>query len=190
MQYSFPRRKNTNYPHSFRSSYKSKFFVLPIILFSVAYTIPKFFEFRLSTVPNPYSSTGLPTANKNDSTLTVTEDGDLDLDDDLDLTPSTMTILVVTPFRKSKLYIRIYLVWLNLFTQILLPFLVLVVMNYKIYNTIKKSEANLRNHLRVISTHHSAQNQNGEVKNHQTQREGDGERNQSPPSLGGRVTSE
>ena len=98
-----------------------------------------------------------------------------------------MTILVVTPFRKSKLYIRIYLVWLNLFTQILLPFLVLVVMNYKIYNTIKKSEANLRNHLRVISTHHSStQNQNGEVKHQGAQL---GERNHSPLSQAGRQTS-
>ena len=30
-----------------RSSYKSKFFLLPVMAFSVLYTLPKFFELRL-----------------------------------------------------------------------------------------------------------------------------------------------
>ena len=34
-----------------RSSYKSKFFLLPVIAFSFLYTLPKFFELRLCRVP-------------------------------------------------------------------------------------------------------------------------------------------
>ena len=34
-----------------RSSYKSKFFLLPVIAFSFLYTLPKFFELRLKKVP-------------------------------------------------------------------------------------------------------------------------------------------
>ena len=33
-----------------RSSYNSKFFLLPVMAFSVLYTLPKFFELRLKTL--------------------------------------------------------------------------------------------------------------------------------------------
>ena len=52
-----------------RSSYKSKFFLLPVIAFSFLYTLPKFFELRLIKVP-------VGNATSNETALTF--DGDLE----------------------------------------------------------------------------------------------------------------
>ena len=39
--------------------------------------------------------------------------------------------LVPTELRKDKLYVRIYLIWTNLIMQIVLPFVILISLNYK-----------------------------------------------------------
>ncbi len=52
--------------------------------------------------------------------------------------------------RKSKTYIRGYLIWTNLLVQIGLPFVTLLVLNYQIYTTIRESEKNLRRNLRCV----------------------------------------
>ena len=48
-----------------------------------------------------------------------------------------------TDLRKNKLYVMVYLVFLNFIVQILVPFTTLIVVNYRTYLTIKESEQNL-----------------------------------------------
>lgn len=43
----------------------------------------------------------------------------------------------------SSLYIRVYILWMNLLVQLVLPFVVLLVLNYKTYEKIVEFERNL-----------------------------------------------
>jgi hypothetical protein len=54
----------------------------------------------------------------------------------------TLTDLRPTWLRKNPYYIRIYILWMNLFFHILCPFVVLVLMNFRIYMRIKDFEVN------------------------------------------------
>ena len=46
--------------------------------------------------------------------------------------------------RKNSIYIRVYILWMNLFVQIIIPFLLLIVLNYRTYNKIKGFEKRSR----------------------------------------------
>lgn len=142
----------------FRSGYKSKAFIIPILIFSVGYTIPKFFELRLEDVPlngSPSNGTQMDLTELNGTSI-VEEANEVALE--------YKTLLVPTSLRRNKIYIRVYLIWINLFAQIIIPFVLLVTLNYKIYSTIKKSESNLRNHLRVTANSTQESNTNDSNK--------------------------
>ena len=58
-------------------------------------------------------------------------------------TSVTPPLFQPTELRKNKLYVMVYLVFLNFIVQILVPFTTLIVVNYRTYLTIKESEQNL-----------------------------------------------
>ncbi len=92
--------------------YSTRTFVIPVVLFTVCYNVPKFFELTAEKVHNSC-------ANGN-STLIWT--------------------YKLTKMRSNPNYIRIYILWMNLFIQILGPFVILTILNLKVYNRIKKFE--------------------------------------------------
>ena len=53
----------------------------------------------------------------------------------------SFTDLKPTWLRTNPYYVRIYILWMNLFFHIVCPFLVLILMNFKIYQRIKDFEA-------------------------------------------------
>ena len=53
------------------------------------------------------------------------------------------------PQRKNKTYIRVYLICSNFIVQILIPFITLVLLNFKTYQTIKESEKKLATKFQV-----------------------------------------
>ena len=79
-----------------RGTYNSLLFLLPVILWSVLYTTPKFFELRHAYEP----------INNNSSSNNTFEDIEYRLK------------IVPTEMRKNKHYIRGYLIWANLFMQV------------------------------------------------------------------------
>ena len=52
--------------------------------------------------------------------------------------------IVPTPMRTNPIYIRVYILWMNLFVQILIPFLILIILNTFIYKKIKGFEKRSR----------------------------------------------
>jgi len=46
----------------------------------------------------------------------------------------------LTKMRSNPNYIRIYILWMNLFIQILVPFVILTILNLRVYRTIKEFE--------------------------------------------------
>ena len=61
----------------------------------------------------------------------------------------TMIVLRPTELRIDEWYIRIYILWMNLLTQIIGPFILLIVLNVRTYNKIKDFERTLNDTLRI-----------------------------------------
>ena len=60
----------------------------------------------------------------------------------------TRVTLQPTELRKNKIYVRVYLICMNFIVQLLIPFTVLIMLNYLTYRTIKVSEKNLLQNFR------------------------------------------
>ena len=66
--------------------------------------------------------------------------------------------ILPTPMRLNPTYVRVYILWMNLFVQIVIPFLVLIILNSFIYRKIKAFEKrsrdgnSARTHLKVCFT--------------------------------------
>ena len=58
-------------------------------------------------------------------------------------------MLEPTQLRLNRLYIRIYILWMNLFVMILGPFPVLIILNIRVYKRIIEFEQTLNDTLRV-----------------------------------------
>ena len=110
----------------YRSSYKSANYILPVVVFSFVYTIPKFFELKLvNQDDDPVAFRALMNSSgRNNGSF-----------------PDSL--VVPTELRQNKLYFILYLICSNFVVQILIPFVTLVVLNYKTYRCIKDSERNL-----------------------------------------------
>ena len=71
--------------------------------------------------------------------------------------------VVPTQMRINSIYVRVYILWMNLFVQVVIPFMVLIILNIIIYIKIKEFEKrsrskspNSQNQLRVsFACHHS-----------------------------------
>ena len=94
---------------SFRSGYKSRVFLVPVCLFALLYNLPKFFELRLERVSAAAEVEGNATAAAANATAAPQEEDD---EDNYELS------LRATELRKNKLYVRVYLIWMNLFIQV------------------------------------------------------------------------
>ena len=53
-------------------------------------------------------------------------------------------VILPTPMRVNPIYVRVYILWMNLFVQIVIPFLVLIILNSFIYKKIKAFEIRTR----------------------------------------------
>ena len=92
-----------------------------MVAFAFLYTVPKFFELRVSwEVPNG----------------TEFQSG------------AGEYRLKPTDLRKDKIYIRVYLICMNFIVQILVPFVILIILNLLTYITIRDSEKNLGENIR------------------------------------------
>ena len=58
-----------------------------------------------------------------------------------------------TDMRKNSLYIRVYILWMNLFVQIVIPFMLLIILNTIIYMKIKGFESYNTQILAAIVVH-------------------------------------
>ncbi|XP_023341605.1 FMRFamide receptor [Eurytemora carolleeae] len=91
-------------------------YVLPIVVFSSVFNLPKFFE--LETVERPsYNSTNETLHENNSLPLYMVQPTDL---------------------RLNELYISGYIVWANFIINCVFPFLVLIFLNLAVYNELKK----------------------------------------------------
>ena len=90
-----------------------------MVAFAFLYTVPKFFELRVSWEPNGTQLQGVGEYR-----------------------------LKATDLRKDKIYIRVYLICMNFVVQILVPFIVLIILNLLTYITIRDSEKNLGENIR------------------------------------------
>ena len=132
----------STYLNCYRGGYNSLLFVGPVIFWSVVYTLPKFFELRHAHVK----------VHPEMNNFTEASNATLFSPDAVEYTLK----VVPTAMRKSKLYVRAYLIWTNLIMQIFLPFVALITLNYKIYQTIKRSEKTLRQHGSEAGTNNKA----------------------------------
>jgi len=114
----------------YRSYYRGTTFILPVVLFAFLYTLPKFFELRLSWEP----LRNMSTLSMNESTAEI---------------PMFRAKLMATDMRKDKTYIRVYLICMNFLVQIVIPFAVLIGFNWLTYRTMKESEKTLLQNIRV-----------------------------------------
>lgn len=73
-----------------------------------------------------------------------------DLDEDLN--PRYTIEIKASDLRTNYHYISLYLVWLNLITQILVPFVLLIIFNFLTYKKILEFEQALSNQVRVSFT--------------------------------------
>jgi len=122
----------------YRSYYRGASFIVPVVTFAFLYNVPKFFELRLAWEPN---STEKGQGGGGEYRLKPTE------------------------LRKDKIYIRVYLISINFVVQILIPFIVLVIFNLLTYRTIKESEKNLIQNVRI---HYSSRRRAGHHRQRHT----------------------
>ncbi len=84
-----------------------------MVVFAVLYTLPKFFELRLERVAIPRAGASNATTAATDLNATAT------FEDEAEEDPvEYRTDLRPTAMRKNKVYIVLYLIWLNLFVQV------------------------------------------------------------------------
>ena len=104
----------------FRRVYSTKMFIIPVILFSILYNISKFWELDIYEERSLTFSNGttVPEKRLTNETIAANE-------------PLNVTVyLEPTDLRKNSLYIRIYILWMNLIFNILGPFIVLATLNH------------------------------------------------------------
>lgn len=103
-----------------------------MVLFTVIYNLPKFNELRVHREPIGNVSMD-ESGSHNGSTY---------YEYSVEIKPTTM--------RTNELYIRIYIFWMNVIVNLILPFVLLIVLNFRTYKKIKEFEKALSSaHIRV-----------------------------------------
>ena len=100
----------------FRQIYSTKTFVIPVVLFTTLYNVPRFFELQLLEKRMAWNGTHLHNVNEttvmNDNVTMVLEFGPTEL-------------------RKNPYYIRIYIQYMNIIFKLIGPFLLLGFLNFR-----------------------------------------------------------
>ena len=134
----------------FRHVYSTRTFVIPVFIFTLLYNVPKFFELTLVYVPVDH----VEEIQANDPNATLPS---FELYDWTNYTGRVRVELKPTSLRINRIYIRVYILWMNLIVQILGPFLVLIVLNIRVYKRIKQFEQSLQSDsLRVCFTRNAS----------------------------------
>jgi len=101
-----------------------------VLAFSLLYTAPKFFELRLEKIPlTPlelgFNASASLALDQTETGLNASVSLDKNGTNEAEGNPSDegkehfRWALIPTEMRRSKLYIRIYLIWMNLFVQVI-----------------------------------------------------------------------
>ena len=105
-----------------RHVYSTKTFIIPVICFSLLYNVSKFFELNVKEVRILILSNG-----------TEIWEGYLDNQTIAENEPLNSTLqLHPTDLRLNPVYIRVYILWMNLIFNILGPFIVLATLNHTV----------------------------------------------------------
>ncbi|TRY71961.1 hypothetical protein TCAL_14087 [Tigriopus californicus] len=117
-----------------RKNFSSGIFIIPVLLFTAAYNIPKFFELYVEEEIICFNDERFDNA-------TAPYTDPLDCEDPLNHT--IQLHILPTDLRTNSTYIRVYILWMNFLIQIIIPFILLIVLNIKIFDKIKEFEQNL-----------------------------------------------
>merc|ERR1712038_548589 len=114
----------------YRRWYKTRRFTIPVVIYSVLYNLPKFFEFELACVSNQAQAhhvdgnAGAPLLHE-------------------DLGPSDgngssrcVKQFVATPMRSNYWYLKIYGLWMNSLLNIVFPLIIILVINFMVYRKL------------------------------------------------------
>ena len=131
--------------------------MVPVVIFTLVYNVPKFLELSIQYVPildanaTVTSSTNDTVSDNDNATATTANYDDFDW---TNYTGPYQVQLKPTELRLNRTYIRVYILWMNLILQILGPFLVLIVLNVRVYKRIIEFEQTLMSgdQLRVCFT--------------------------------------
>ena len=140
------------------SSWPSLGYILPIIIFSLCYNIPKFFELQVKTLRTDDGSISLcqelhineeyisddPVILENPSSDNCNESSF----DDSNMVKITVIFqslchcifqvekIAATSLRMNPIYIKLYLIYLNFFIHGVIPFTLLITLNIAIYRQV------------------------------------------------------
>jgi len=110
--------------------WRSKLYIIPIVLFSILYNIPHFFELRV---------------RESNSTASITnEERNLLLDTETEtilMTKKSEYHIEPTALRIHNYYVNIYLIYTNIIVNGLVPFILLLGLNVAIYRKICDMQA-------------------------------------------------
>ena len=132
------------------------------MIFTLVYNLPKFFELyvkkdvMLKSVDCLEIMENQSYIEYRHNCTTTTDDWEdqkvnvtvLDHNDE----PQYKISITATDLRINRIYIRVYILWLNLIVQIIVPFVLLTVLNILTYKKIVEFEQNLSNQMRERNT--------------------------------------
>ena len=115
--------------------YSSRTFIIPVVLFTLVYNIPKFFELRVKTTCQE-----LPTGDiKSENISDIRSENDefirnltKQIDNRTDCNGTDRLIIEPTELRTNRTYITVYIMWMNLIVQVLIPFVLLIFLNFRV----------------------------------------------------------
>ena len=125
----------------YRYSYKSKHFIVPVILYSLLYNLPKFFELTTSC-PEPANTNqtlGTSSLPPPTSPSTLLPYPPPPPNEFLGGCKYGNLALVGRGMRINYWYLNIYLLWMNTLLNVLFPIISLIILNILIYRYTLKT---------------------------------------------------
>ena len=113
-------------------NWPSKNIILPIIIFSITYNIPKFYELKVVTARDTIEHR----SNDNQTVLNENYEKHSDNSSYEEYYQENISILP-TNMRLNSWYIKIYLIYINMVTHGIIPMLTLTILNMAIYNKVR-----------------------------------------------------
>jgi len=123
----------------YRQKFSSRHFVVPVVVYSIVFNLPKFFELKTSCS----SSSPFSTSNSSQPGWSSCPEEDQKIH------------LEAREIRTNSWYLNIYMLWLSTIFNIILPIIALVLLNTFITRTIEQHLENL-DQIRMRPTHDSS----------------------------------